>query len=410
MLAAGDTHGGAATGAGMETLALDEDRPSFLLASANYRSAMSSLSDANHPLAAAAAANPPDDDDEGDPLGPASPPFAADAESISDSLLDPPSYADVVFTPFPESNGDAANGRSGGAPVSPKSPSASSERYIRISVADPQKEAEVASSSLVPGGNTFVTYLVTTRTNEPDLGGGGPGVSDFAVRRRFRDVVVLADRLAETYRGFFVPPRPDKSVVESQVMQKQEFVEQRRAALERYLARLAEHPVIGGSDELKAFLTSSGKLPSPASTTRTVTTDWSVKVGGESTVFGGNEVVQPAKGGRDLLRMFKELKQSVANDWGGAKPAVVEEDKEFLEKKERMQDLEQQLTNASQQASSLIVRLLVLLDLVWLSFDFAPIYCYFMSLTLSFIVSCFNLENSSGNLFLPVVLLLLLCH
>ncbi|KAL8128109.1 hypothetical protein AgCh_014900 [Apium graveolens] len=46
-----------------------------------------------------------------------------------------------------------------------------------------------------------------------------------------------------------------------------------------------------------------------------------------------NEVALPAKGGRDLLRIFKELKQSVTNDWGAVKPPVVEEDKEFLERK-----------------------------------------------------------------------------
>jgi len=71
-------------------------------------------------------------------------------------------------------------------------------------------------------------------------------------------------------------------------------------------------------------------------------------------VVAPHEVVQPAKGGRDLLRLFKELKQSMANDWGGSRPPVVEEDKEFLEKKERMNELEQQLTNASQQAESLV--------------------------------------------------------
>ncbi|KAL8128107.1 hypothetical protein AgCh_014898 [Apium graveolens] len=62
-----------------------------------------------------------------------------------------------------------------------------------------------------------------------------------------------------------------------------------------------------------------------------------------------NEVVLPAKGGRDLLRIFKELKQSVTNDWGAVKPPVVEEDKEFLERKGKLQDFENQIGNASQQ-------------------------------------------------------------
>ncbi|KAH9309994.1 hypothetical protein KI387_037905, partial [Taxus chinensis] len=65
-------------------------------------------------------------------------------------------------------------------------------------------------------------------------------------------------------------------------------------------------------------------------------------------------LLNPAKGGRDLIRIFKELKQSVTNDWGGAKPLFVEEDKEFLEKKEKLQDLERELSDASQQAEILV--------------------------------------------------------
>ncbi|KAL8128091.1 hypothetical protein AgCh_014882 [Apium graveolens] len=62
-----------------------------------------------------------------------------------------------------------------------------------------------------------------------------------------------------------------------------------------------------------------------------------------------NEVALPAKGGRVLLRIFKELKQSVTNDWGAVKPPVVEEDKEFLERKGKLQDFENRIGNASQQ-------------------------------------------------------------
>ncbi|KAH6812937.1 sorting nexin 2A [Perilla frutescens var. frutescens] len=60
---------------------------------------------------------------------------------------------------------------------------------------------------------------------------------------------------------------------------------------------------------------------------------------GGSSLDGGvadtSEVTQPAKGGRYLLRIFKELKQSVANDWGGAKPPLVEDDKMVLDRKEK---------------------------------------------------------------------------
>ncbi|OVA07834.1 Phox homologous domain [Macleaya cordata] len=332
----------------MENLVLDEP-PS------NGQS-ISSLSDTYHPL------SPPvfKVATREDPLL-SPPPSYKDHKNpnFSDnSYLEPPSYADVIFSPFGSENGDSngiesPNFDSVNSGILSRSDSLSSD-YLKISVSNPQKEQEL-SNSLVPGGNTYVTYLITTRTNLPEFGG-----SEFNVRRRFKDVVTLADRLSESYRGFFIPPRPDKNVVESQVMQKQEFVEQRRVALEKYLCRLAAHPVIKKSDELKVFLQVQGKLPLPTTTdVASRMLDGAVKLPkqlfGESvSVVAPHEVVQPAKGGRDLLRIFKELKQSVTNDWAGWKPAVVEEDKEFLEKKEKLQDLEQQLTNASQQAESLV--------------------------------------------------------
>jgi len=70
---------------------------------------------------------------------------------------------------------------------------------------------------------------------------------------------------------------------------------------------------------------------------------------GSGGVVQPQDAVQPAKTGRDLLRIFKELKQSVTNDWGGGRPPAVEEDREFLERKKKVQELEQQLSNASQQ-------------------------------------------------------------
>lgn len=49
------------------------------------------------------------------------------------------------------------------------------------------------------------------------------------------------------FRGYFVPPRPEKNAVEGQRMS-DAFVEERRASLQKYLQKLAAHPVIGPSD------------------------------------------------------------------------------------------------------------------------------------------------------------------
>jgi PX domain len=135
-------------------------------------------------------------------------------------------------------------------------------------------------------------------------------------------------------------------------MKSADFIEQRRVALERYLRRLAAHPVIGKSDELKVFLQAEGRLSLPTTTdVASRMLDGAVRLPRQlsgADVTGPEDVVQPAKGGRDLLRIFKELKQTVTNEWVGARPAVVEEDREFLESKDKMQDLELQLTSSSQ--------------------------------------------------------------
>ncbi|KAM1900053.1 hypothetical protein TB2_028710 [Malus domestica] len=358
----------------MENLVLD-DQSNGNKSYSNYRSAMSSLSDTTHPLSSspsssqivsevpATTANTTPQDD-ADPLFvPAPYRDVRNPSSAPDNTtyIDPPSYADVIYSPYDaetatEIHGIESPGKSSDNSSSyslSRSPSSTSE-YIKITVSNPQKEPE-SGNSIVPGANNYVTYLITTRTNIPDFGG-----SEFGVRRRFRDVVTLSDRLAESYRGFFIPPRPDKSVVESQVMQKQEFVEQRRVALEKYLRRLASHPVIKRSDELKVFLQVQGKLPLALTTdVASRMLDGAVKLPNQlfsesAPPLALHEVVQPAKGGRDLLRLFKELKQSVANDWGASRPLVGEEDKEFLEKKEKMNELEQHLIHASQQAESLV--------------------------------------------------------
>ncbi|XP_009790714.1 sorting nexin 2B isoform X2 [Nicotiana tabacum] len=334
----------------MESLSLDDDEDDNKSTSksySNYRSAMTSLSDSHHPLSPSVVATPADSD-----------PLLAPPETSS---IQPPSpYADIVSNPLDASIVEELNGiqnpnDDSSNSTMPEIPPSLNLEYLNITVSDPHKEME--SGSIVPGSNTYVTYLITTKTNLPDYVG-----SDFSVRRRFKDVVTLSDRLSEGYRGYFIPPRPDKSVVESQVMQKQEFVEQRRSALEKYLQKLASHPVIKKSDELRVFLQVDGKLPLPTTTdVASRVLDGAVKLpkqlfggGSGGNVIGPQDVVQPAKGGRDLLRLFKELKQSVANDWGGSKSLVEEEDKDFLEKKEGLQNLELQLSNASKQAELLV--------------------------------------------------------
>lgn len=340
----------------MESLVLDSS-PHPLISNSDYKSTMSgSLSpmEDSHPLSAFREG----EDEDGLEDHKRDSPFKqiSSNDGQEDPLVEPPSYADVIFTPYASRESSfSKNGSSKFSALPLSSSSSSFSEYLTITVSQPQKMQDSVNTSIVPGSNTYVTYLILTHTNIPQYGG-----QNFSVRRRFRDVVTLADKLAETYRGYFVPARPDKSIVESQVMQKQEFIEQRKVGLEKYLWRLANHPVIRLSDELRVFLQTQGKLP------LTPTTDMASRMldgaaslprqlfGEGSVVMTPQDVVQPAKSGRDLVRLFKELKQSVTIEWGGVKPAVFEDDKEFLEKKENVETLERHLSEASQQAEVLM--------------------------------------------------------
>lgn len=341
----------------MESLMLDSS-PDPLISNSDYKSTMSGslpTMEDSHPLSAFREGKEEDVFEDHYRNSPVK--QAASSNGREDPLVEPPSYADVIFTPYASKESSFSRNGSSKAPGLPLSSSSSSSfsEYLTITVSQPQKMQDSANTSIVPGSNTYVTYLVLTHTNIPQYGG-----HDFSVRRRFRDVVTLADKLAETYRGYFIPARPDKSIVESQVMQKQEFIEQRRVALEKYLRRLANHPVIRLSDELRVFLQSQGKLPlAPTTDMASRMLDGAASLprqlfGEGSVVMTPQDVVQPAKSGRDLVRLFKELKQSVTIEWGGAKPAVFEDDKEFLEKKENLEALERHLSEASQQAEVLV--------------------------------------------------------
>eukprot|EP00252_Welwitschia_mirabilis_P000520 TRINITY_DN10491_c0_g2_i1.p1 TRINITY_DN10491_c0_g2~~TRINITY_DN10491_c0_g2_i1.p1 ORF type:complete len:531 (-),score=130.03 TRINITY_DN10491_c0_g2_i1:46-1638(-) len=220
----------------------------------------------------------------------------------------------------------------------------STSEYLRVKVTRPQREYGDKVASLVPGGNIYVSYLIVTHTNIPEYGG-----TDFKVRRRFRDFVALSELLAQSYRGFFIPPRPDKNIVESQVMQKNEFIEQRRKALERYLGRLSAHPIMRTSKELMQFLQIQENFSSHVDV-RSRLSEASLS---KSITHSRSQDTHSPKVSQGLVTMWKELKRYVAND-AGVRPAITEEDNEFLKQKAKLQELEQNLNQASQEAELLI--------------------------------------------------------
>ncbi|CAL4960685.1 unnamed protein product [Urochloa decumbens] len=242
---------------------------------------------------------------------------------------------DVVYdvTPAPAPRAAAAATSREASPV-----------FAEITVSEPRKHAEPATGAVgvIPGSASYVSYLVATRASD-----GG----EFRVRRRFRDVVALADRLAEAHRGLFVPARPDKSIVEGQVMQRHDFVNQRCVTIQRYLRRLAAHPIVGRSPDLHAFLTEPSGIP----TSDGESPRWSPAASAVTSMAAAAPAT-PTKSGRDFFGVFKDLKQTVTNGWVAVRPPPVEEetDTRYLAHKAKLENLEQHLVAASQQAEALV--------------------------------------------------------
>nr|XP_036860054.1 sorting nexin-1 isoform X1 [Manis javanica] len=121
---------------------------------------------------------------------------------------------------------------------------------LTVGVTDPEKIGD--------GMNAYVAYRVTTQTSLPMFRN-----KQFAVKRRFSDFLGLYEKLSEKHsqNGFIVPPPPEKSLigmtkvkVGKEDSSSAEFLEKRRAALERYLQRIVNHPTMLQDPDVREFL------------------------------------------------------------------------------------------------------------------------------------------------------------
>lgn len=139
------------------------------------------------------------------------------------------------------------------------------DQFLDITISEAQKVGE--------GMGAYVAYRVSTHTNMPLF-----KKRTFSVMRRFSDFLGLHDKLTEKYLrcGRIIPPAPEKSVIgmtkikmssqPEQGTSSGEFVEKRRAALERYLRRTAAHPVLSLDPDFREFLESDVELPKATQT------------------------------------------------------------------------------------------------------------------------------------------------
>ncbi|XP_028812482.1 sorting nexin-1 isoform X2 [Denticeps clupeoides] len=132
---------------------------------------------------------------------------------------------------------------------------------LNIAVTHPEKVGD--------GMNAYMVYKVSTQTTLPMFKSRA-----FSVRRRFSDFLGLFEKLSEKHaqNGYIVPLPPEKSVVGMTKVKvgkedtsSTEFVEKRRAALERYLHRVVSHQNLLQDPDVREFL-EKDELPRAVST------------------------------------------------------------------------------------------------------------------------------------------------
>ncbi|GFF27591.1 vacuolar protein sorting-associated protein vps5 [Aspergillus udagawae] len=111
---------------------------------------------------------------------------------------------------------------------------------FEITVGDPHKVGDLTSSHIV--------YQVRTKTTSKAY-----RQPEFTVSRRYRDFLWLYNSMHNNNPGVVVPPPPEKQAVGRFDTN---FVESRRAALERMLNKIATHPILQHDADLKIFLES----------------------------------------------------------------------------------------------------------------------------------------------------------
>ncbi|XP_076012200.1 sorting nexin-1-like [Genypterus blacodes] len=121
---------------------------------------------------------------------------------------------------------------------------------LDVAVTNPEKIGD--------GMNAYVAFKVSTWTSLPMFRS-----KNFSVRRRFSDFLGLYEKMSvkQSLTGCIIPPPPEKSVMGMTKVKvgmddpsSVEFLERRRAALERYLQRVVSHPSLLQDPDVREFL------------------------------------------------------------------------------------------------------------------------------------------------------------
>ncbi|KAI4816424.1 sorting nexin-30 isoform X2 [Pseudochaenichthys georgianus] len=164
--------------------------------------------------------------------------------------------------------GDKEVGLTNGTPVETSSPASTSSLFNRLQL-DDDLEADVRDpyadstemrdlfvtvddpKKHVSTMETYITYRVSTKTSRVEF-----DLPEYCVRRRYQDFDWLRIKLEDSQPTHLIPPLPEKFVMKGVVDRfSEEFVETRMKALDKFLKRVADHPVLSFNPHLNAFLT-----------------------------------------------------------------------------------------------------------------------------------------------------------
>jgi len=193
-----------------------------------------------------------------------------------------------------------------------------------ISVSDPMK----------PESKTgYVTYKITCNsTLENFLSSKG---QETTVVRRFSDFYYLYKLLQRLYKGIIVPPCPEKDQ-KGKMMNQDEFIDIRRAALDVFINKVVDHPVLMKSEEVRIFLEATEA-------------EWLAEKKRRQEVDSGQTGKKIGGFFKGLLHSTKNTMKSVSDDQ--------EEDPEYLKTRLFYDQLEDKLITTHEEAGNLVARI-----------------------------------------------------
>jgi len=97
----------------------------------------------------------------------------------------------------------------------------------------------------------YVSYCVTTQTTRDDF-----EQNEYSVRRRYQDFLWLRQKLQESAPTHIIPPLPEKFTFSKHITDKydQDFLKTRQKALDKFMSRIVDHPVMSFNDSFRVFL------------------------------------------------------------------------------------------------------------------------------------------------------------